>query len=46
MNVTPIARVLVTETQSSHVNMYLVKTNCEKNWHVPCLAEVKETFLR
>ena len=29
-----------------HVNMYLVKTNWEKSWHVPCLAEKKETFLR
>ena len=26
-------------------DMYPVKTNCEKNWHVPCLAEEKETVL-
>ena len=27
-----------------HTNMYLVKTNWEKNWHVLCLAERKRPF--
>ena len=29
-----------------HGNMYLVKVNSEKNWHVSCLAEERDTSLR
>ena len=34
------------DTVIGHANMYLVKINSEKNWHVPCLAEESDTFLR
>ena len=30
------------DTIIRHVLMYLVKTNSEKNWHVPCLEWVRE----
>ena len=43
---TPGLLLLNRYTIIGHVNMYLVKTNWEKSWHVPCLAEKKETFLR
>ena len=49
INFTPIIRVQGfsnRDTIIGHVNMNLVKTNWEKNWHVSCLAEEKETFLR
>ena len=50
----PICHYLYSHHQSfsnratiiGHADMYLVKTNWEKNWHVPPLAEEKETFLR
>ena len=29
------------DTVIGHVNMYLIKTNSEKKWYVPCLREEK-----
>ena len=46
INFLPIIKVLVIETVNGHVNMYLVKTNWEKNCYVPWLAEEKEILLR
>ena len=45
-NISPIIRILVQNqgfrgTIIGHLNMCLVKKNCEKNWHVSFLAEEK-----
>ena len=47
INFIPIIRVLVIETQSL-VMLICVrwKKIWENNWHVPCLVEEKETFVR
>ena len=38
--------ILLSSPEFGHVNMYLVKINWEKNWHIPCLAEEREISLR